>query len=486
MNVVVFGASGYVGGRLIPILLAGGHTVRAVTRSPGSLRDHPWREEVEVVEADLLQPDTLTGALTGMDAAFYLVHSLERPDFEEVDRQAAANLASAAGRTGLQRIIYLGGLGRGELSPHLASRQEVGEVLSQGSVPVTEFRAAVIIGSGSLSFEMTRYLTEVLPVMITPRWVQTRTQPIAIGDVLFYLAASLEQSESAGRVFEIGGPDVLTYEAMMQRYAEAAGLKRRIFVRVPFLTLGLSARWIGLVTPLSNDVAGHLAGSLKNEVVVEDRSADEVFPHQTIGYDESVRRAIEQTRGANIPTRWARMSWQPADPMPSDPLHAFGKMFSDRRVLETTARPEEVAWAFMRVGGAHGYYGADWAWRIRGLVDQLFGGAGLRRGRRHPDRIWIGEPLDFWRVVSVHPGSSLELKAEMRLPGEAWLMWNVETVPGGSRLEQTAWFAPRGLLGRAYWYLVAPFHAFVFPKMARGIIEAAVQHEITIDSSSVE
>lgn len=475
MKVVVFGASGYVGGRLIPTLLDRGHHVVAVTRTPASLRDNPWIDQVDVASADLLEPESLATALEGADAAYYLVHSMERPDFEEIDRTAATNMARAAAEASVGRIVYLGGLGDGDLSPHLASRQEVGRILAEGPVPVTELRAAVIIGSGSLSFEMTRYLTEVLPVMVTPRWVQTLCQPIAIEDVLFYLAEALEHRETSGRIIEIGGADVISYEQMMKRYAAQAGLKPRLILRVPLLSLGLSARWVGLVTPLSNEVAVHLVDSLRHEVVVTDHSVDDLMPHEPIGYDEAVSRALEQTRGLEVPTRWARGSWRPSDPLPSDPEHAYGTIFKDTRTYETDASPADVAWAFTRVGGSHGYYSADWAWRVRGWMDQLFGGAGLRRGRRHPDRIGVGEPLDFWRVVAIDPDHSLELKAEMLVPGDAWLGWKVEphTENGGSTLVQTAWFVPRGLLGRLYWYVLVPFHRIIFPQMARGIIEAA-------------
>lgn len=473
MNVVVFGASGYVGGRLIPLLLERGHTVRAVTRRPASLASYPWRAEVEVASADLLDRDSLVDALSGMDVAYYLVHSMERVDFEEIDRTAAANLAGAAERAGLKRIVYLGGLGRGDLSPHLASRQEVGRLLADGGVPVTEFRAAVIIGSGSLSFEMTRYLTEVLPVMITPKWVTTLCQPIAIRDVLSYLAAALDRPDTAGRIIEIGGPDVLSYADMMHRYAAVAGLRRRLLLRVPLLSLGLSARWVGLVTPLSNAVAAHLIESLQHEVVVTDPSANRLIPLDLISYDEAVRLALERTRGSDVPTRWGRGSWQPSDPMPSDPDHAFGTIMRDRRSIETTAPAADVSWAFMRVGGVNGYYAADWAWHVRGLADKVFGGVGLRRGRRHPEQLNMGEPLDFWRVVAVEPGVSLDLKAEMLVPGEAWLGWRVTATPGGSRLDQTALFVPRGLFGRLYWYVLVPFHGLIFPRMARGIVKAA-------------
>lgn len=259
----------------------------------------------------------------------------------------------------------------------------------------------------------------------------------------------------------------------MQQYARAAGLRRRLIFRVPVLSLGLSARWVGLVTPLSNAIASHLVESLRHEVVVTDDSAavfDEIEP---MGYQEAVSRAIENTRGANVPTRWARGSWQPADPLPSDPEHAFGKVFRDRRQVDSPAPPNAVARSFMSVGGQTGYHSASWAWQIRGLVDQLFGGSGLRRGRRHPTDVRVGETLDFWRVVDIDPGKSLELKAEMRMPGQAWLRWEVETTEGGSRLVQTAWYSPRGLLGRLYWWILYPFHALIFPRMARGIVEVA-------------
>jgi len=473
VNVVVFGASGYVGGRLIPVLLQRGHRVRAVTRSAASLENYPWRADVEVVTADLLNPASLAPALEGMNAAFYLVHSMERSDFADVDRQAAENFAAAAANAGLERIVYLGGLGQGSLSEHLESRQEVGRVLASGSVPVTEFRAAVVIGSGSLSFEMTRYLTEVLPVMVAPKWVTTKCQPIAIRDVLTYLASCLDVPQTAGRIIEIGGPDTVSYEEMIQRYAKVAGLRKRLLIRVPLLSLGLSARWVGTVTPLSNKVASHLVESLQHEVIVHDHAAETLMPFERIGYDEAVRLALENTRGAMIPTRWARGSWQPAEPMPSDPEHAFGTIMRDVRILRTTAKPVDVAGAFMRIGGTHGYYAANWAWRIRGALDSLVGGVGLRRGRRHPTELSVGEPLDFWRVVAVEAGVALELKAEMKLPGEAWLGWRVREVDGDTELTQTAYFAPRGLWGRAYWYSLVPFHGLIFPRMARGIVRAA-------------
>lgn len=473
MKVVVFGASGYVGGRLIPELLERGHEVRAVSRNPDALKDNPWRSRVELREADLLEPATIPPVLEGADVAYYLVHSMGREDFESLDRAAATNMKSALDDSSMQRVVYLGGLGDGELSPHLRSRQEVGEILAASAIPVTELRAAVIIGAGSLSFEMTRYLTEVLPVMVAPRWVETKCQPIAIQDVLHYLATCIEVPEAAGRVIGIGGGDVLTYAQMMRRYAGVAGLKRRTIIRVPLLSLGLSARWVGLVTPLPASVASQLIDSLRHEVIVTSDESDRLMPHDPIGYDEAVDRALDQIRGNDVPTRWTQWSWTPADPLPSDPAHAFGTIFQDTRSFDTDASPDDVAWAFMRVGGSTGYYSADWAWKVRGLTDQLFGGAGLRRGRRDPEHIRVGEPLDFWRVVRVEEGRALELKAEMLVPGQAWLGWRVDQHGDRTALTQTAWFAPRGLFGRMYWYALVPFHGMIFPQMARGIIDAA-------------
>jgi uncharacterized protein YbjT (DUF2867 family) len=478
--VVVFGASGYIGGRLIPALLSAGYAVRAVSRRSDSLASHPWRSSVEVVEADLLDPSTLAAALEGATAAYYLVHSMDDDAFAERDRMAAQNMADAADGAGLEQIIYLGGLGDGDLSPHLASRQEVGRILTSGSVPVTELRAAVIIGSGSLSFEMVRYLTEVLPAMITPRWVRTRCQPIAVRDVLSYLVGVLGEASALGRVFEVGGSDVLGYDQMMQVYAEEAGLRRRLILPVPLLSLGLSARWVGLVTPLSADVARHLVESLQNEVIVSDDAIEAVVDLDPMGYAESIRLALDSTRGLSVPTRWTMAGWRPSDPLPTDPEYAFGRLLTDTRTLAIAAPVGDVAWAFMRVGGTTGYYASNWAWDIRGLLDQLFGGAGLRRGRRHPDEVHLGEAIDFWRVASIRPGRLLQLKAEMRLPGEAWLEWEVEPGDGGSVLTQTAYFAPRGVLGRLYWYGLIPFHATIFPRMIAGIGRAALDRKQSV------
>ncbi len=473
-TIAVVGASGYVGGRLIPRLLEAGHRVRALTRSAQKLRDYPWVSEVEVVEADLLAPETLDEALADVEAVYYLAHSMEAGDrFAAIEHEAASNMAGAAERAGVQRLIYLGGLGEGELSEHLRSRQESGRILASGAVPVVELRAAVIIGSGSLSFEMLRYLTEVLPVMTTPTWVRTRCQPIAIRNVLEALVAALDIRAEGHRIIDIGGPDVLTYEQMMQTYAELAGLRPRLIIRVPVLSPGLSSRWVGVVTPLTNDVAKHLVESLRNEVVVRDPGPlESELGLKPMSFREAVERALGRIAELNVQTRWSASGWDAADPLPSDPDYAFGTMLKDRRHVTTNAPPSDLFWAFCRVGGEVGYYRFNWAWSIRGWLDSLLGGAGLRRGRRHPEEVRVGESLDFWRVQEVNRDKRLLLHAEMKLPGEAWLEWSIQNGEGSS-LTQTAFFAPRGLWGRIYWYAVAPFHVFIFPKMARAIVEAA-------------
>ncbi|MBT8202554.1 MAG: SDR family oxidoreductase [Acidimicrobiia bacterium] len=476
-RILVTGATGYIGGRLIPRLLELGYRVRCMTRDPRKLAFDPWHDDVEVVKADVLDPDSLAVALDGCDFAYYLVHSMGYADnFGETDRTGAINFQEAADAARLKRVVYLGGLGsaeEGDLSKHLSSRHEVGRLLAAGATPVTELRAAVIIGSGSVSFEMLRYLTEVLPIMTTPTWVRTRCQPIAIRAVLQILTAVLEDGEGASRVVEVGGPEILTYEEMMQIYAEEAGLRRRIIIPVPVLSPGLSSRWVGLVTPLPVGVARPLVDSLKNEVIVTDDSADR-FPHETITYRASVRLALDRTTAREVETRWSDTATSPALPLPTDPSWSGGARFEDQRVVTTEAPPESVFWAFSRVGGEFGYYGFSWAWRLRGLLDSLVGGVGLRRGRRDPEDIRPGEALDFWRVRKVDPGKHLLLEAEMKLPGDAWLEWTAEPTGIGTRLTQTATFVPRGLFGRLYWWSLIPFHGPIFGTMARRIAEAAL------------
>ena len=476
MKIAVTGATGYIGGRLVPRLLAEGHEIVCPARNPAKLDGRSWTDEVEAVTADVLEPDTLVDALSGCDIAYYLIHSMGSAEsFRDADRVAATNFAEAAEEAGVGRIIYLGGLGDEDdrLSPHLGSRHEVGRALASGSVPVTELRAAVIIGSGSVSFEMLRYLTEVLPAMVTPSWVQTRCQPIASRDVLLYLAACLEETAPGHTVYEIGGPEVLSYLDMMQAYARVAGLPRRVVVPVPVLTPRLSSLWIGLVTPLPVGVARPLVDSLKNEVIVHGNTAESRFGITPTPLNLAIERALERSTDLSVSTRWSDATTGPAQAFEGDPSWSGGTLFVDHQTATTSASPGDVFWSFSRVGGDVGYHGFDWLWRLRGILDIVVGGVGLRRGRRHPEDIRLEDTVDFWRVTGVEPGRWLQLSAEMRLPGDAWLEWSTTKEGTLTVLHQNAYFRPRGLSGRLYWYALLPFHAFIFGNMARRIAATA-------------
>ncbi|GAC1608230.1 MAG: SDR family oxidoreductase [Mycobacteriales bacterium] len=481
LTVLVTGATGYIGGRLVPRLLADGHCVRALTRSASRLRDVPWVDQVQVVQGDALVADDVARALEGVDIAYYLVHSIGTgQSFEETDRKAATVFAAAAAGAGVTRIIYLGGLTPAgeELSPHLRSRSEVGDILLASGVPTAVLQAAVIIGSGSASFEMLRYLTERLPAMITPRWVRSRIQPIAVRDVLRYLAACALLPPDVNRRFDIGGPEVLTYVEMMQRYAAAAGLRRRIIVPVPFLSPKLSAHWVNVVTPVPAAIAKPLVRSLVNEVVCRERDIASFVPDPPeglLGFDASVRLALQRVREARVETRWSSASWPgaPSDPLPTDPDWAGGSLYTDLR-RSVVAAPPAALWKVIEgIGGENGWYSLPIAWAARGFLDRLVGGVGLRRGRRDRNRLYVGESLDFWRVEEVVPGRLLRLRAEMRLPGAAWLELSVVESDLGTEYVQRALFHPRGLAGHAYWWSIAPFHGIVFGSMVRNIRAAA-------------
>ncbi|MFE9674262.1 SDR family oxidoreductase [Streptomyces sp. NPDC006259] len=484
LRCLVTGATGYIGGRLVPELLAEGHRVRCLARSPQRLRDHPWAGRAEVVRGDVTDGASVAEAMRGVDVAYYLVHALGTGrDFEATDRRAARIFGERARAAGVRRIVYLGGLTpagvpEGELSPHLRSRAEVGRILLDSGVPATVLRAAVVIGSGSASFEMLRYLTERLPVMVTPSWVHTRVQPVAVRDVLRALVGSARMPESVVRAFDIGGPEVLTYRDMMIRYAAVAGLPRRLILPVPVLTPRLSSHWVGLVTPVPASIARPLTESLRHEVVCREHDIARYVPEPPgpMGFDEAVRLALRRVREAQVVTRWssASLPGAPSDPLPTDPDWAGGSLYTDCREVAVHASREALWRVIEGVGGDNGWYSFPLAWAVRGRLDRLVGGVGLRRGRRDSARLRVGDSLDFWRVEEIEPGRLLRLRAEMRLPGLAWLEMCAETDEAGrTRYRQRALFHPHGLLGQAYWWSVSPFHAVVFGGMARNIARAA-------------
>jgi len=479
---LVTGATGYIGGRLVPELLETGFQVRCLTRSPERLRDHPWASSVEIVAGDAGDIDAVTAAMDGVEVAYYLVHALgSGPRFESTDRRTARAFADAAERAGLARIIYLGGLvpaADDEPSAHLRSREEVGRILLESATPTAALRAAVIIGSGSASFEMLRYLTERLPAMITPRWVRNRIQPIAIRDVLRYLVACADLPADVNRPFDIGGPDVLTYVEMMRRYAKVARLTPRMIVPVPVLSPWLSSHWVGLVTPVPSSLARPLVESLRNEVVCREHDIATYVPDPAsglIGFDHAVELALQRIQDAEVMSRWssASLPGAPSDPLPTDPDWAGGSLYVDERAVLTSATPAALWQVIEGVGGANGWYSFPLAWWARGLLDRASGGVGLRRGRRDPNRLMVGESVDFWRVEAREPLQLLRLRAEMRLPGLAWLELRVGERDGQTEYQQRAVFHPRGLLGHLYWRGIAPFHGIVFGSMARNIAAAA-------------
>lgn len=472
-RILLTGATGYVGGRLLPMLEACGYQVRCMTRRPASLQSNVGAS-TEVVQGDVLDADSLVAALEDVDTAFYFVHSMgSKADFESEDRRAAQNFTDAAQHAGVRRIIYLGGLGDRDknLSKHLRSRQETGDVLRASGVQVIELRASVVIGSGSLSFEMIRALVERLPVMICPKWVGVLAQPIAIEDVLAYLLESIELPVGDSTIFEIGGPDQVSYGQIMQEYARQRGL-RRLMIPVPVLTPYLSSLWLGLVTPLYARVGRKLVESLRNPTLVSDNLAGTAFSVRPRSLSEGIARALINEDREFAATRWSD-ALSASGKEPSWGGVRFGSRLVDSRTGEVRVPPATAFVPIQRIGGRTGWYFGNWLWRVRGFLDLLVGGVGVRRGRRDAVNIRVGDTLDFWRVEVYEPRHLLRLRAEMKVPGRAWLEFEVSASDEGSTIRQTAIFDPVGLFGLAYWYALYPLHQLVFAGMIRNLLKAA-------------
>jgi uncharacterized protein YbjT (DUF2867 family) len=475
---LVTGATGYIGGRLVVELLNHGYRVRVLARNPERLKDHAWINRVEVASGDANDEYALTQAMQGVDVAYYLLHALmSKNDFEVKERKLAEHFVKCSKAAGVGRIVYLGGIiaPSEELSPHMQSRADTGEILRASGIPTIELRAAVVIGSGSASFEMLRYLTERLPIMTVPKWVNVRIQPIAVRDVLRYLIGAAAVDPKVTGAFDIGGPEIYTYKQMMEKYAEAAGLRKRIIIPIPVLTPRLSSGWVGLVTPVPYTLARRLVASLKNEVVARDDSIKALIPDPPGGltpFTRAVELALTKIKEARVTTRWTDASFpgSPSEPLPTDPNWAGGSLYTDVRVAESTDSIETVWRRIESIGGDNGYSTATWAWRLRGIMDKLVGGAGLRRGRRDPNTLLVGDALDFWRVEALERPTLLRLRAEMVMPGLAWLEFSVAPkADGGCTVTQRAIYAPKGLFGHAYWWAVWPMHGLVFPSMVKSV-----------------
>ena len=481
-RVLVAGATGYIGGRLVPRLRQMGYPVACLARHPYRLAER-W-PGVEVISGDVLDEASLAPALQDVHTAYYLIHSMRAGEagLADRDRQAAHNFATAARAAGVRHIIYLGGLGDGQLSPHLASRQESGRKLGTTGIPVTEFRAAVIVGSGSISFELIRSLVERLPMMVCPRWVRTRCQPIGVDDVLRYLSECPSVPAVHGRVVEIGGADVLTYGDMMLQYAAARGLRRRL-LDVPLMTPRLSSYWCDLVTPIPASLARPLIEGMRTEVTVKDDEAARQFDFWPIGYREAVDRALDRRTGGPD-TVWsgslASVARRKAPPLK---LESSEGLIREMRTLTVAADPADLFEVLAGVGGRRGWLYATWIWRLRGALDRLVGGVGFRRGRRDSDRLRAGDAVDFWRVEDIKPQQRLLLRAEMKVPGRAWLEWVVEPVKDGrTQITQAALFEPRGLAGLAYWWALYPVHGLIFGGMLRAIARRALDCAARLDA----
>ncbi len=479
-RVLLTGATGYVGGRLLKELEKRGYAVRSLARRPENLISR-ISEGTEVVQGDILDAESLGSAFEGIDVAYYLVHSMgSKADFEQQDRHAAINFSSAAREAGVQRIIYLGGLGKETegLSSHLRSRQEVGSILRESGIPTIELQASIIIGSGSLSFEMIRNLVERLPVMVAPKWVRVNAQPIFIDDVLRYLIGALDIPLPKSRIYQIGGADVISYSGIMREYARQRGLKR-LMIPVPFLTPGLSSLWLNLITPVYARIGRKLIDSIRHPTVVRNNDALIDFDFQPLGIRDAISKVLRKEERYFNETRWSD-SLSSAGPIRSWGGLKFGNRILDHRCVTVRATPEQAFTPIRRIGGETGWYYGNWLWRLRGVIDYLFGGVGLRRGRRDPERIRVGESIDFWRVEAFEPDKRLRLFAEMKLPGRAWLEFEVQSTREGVEICQTANFDPLGALGLLYWYILYPLHALIFAGMLKNIArQAHVQDQHT-------
>ena len=477
--IFVTGGTGYVGGRLVPRLLAAGFRVRAMARSPERLACRPWgrHDGLEIVAGDALDRASIEQASTGCGAAYYLIHAMNahKGRFADADRIAARNMVATATENRLSRIIYLGGLGEADheaLSPHLRSRHEVERILAAGPVPTTTLRAAMILGSGSASFEMLRYLVDRLPVMITPRWVNTPCQPIAIGNVLDYLQGCLTAPGTVGSTFDIGGPDVLTYRDLIHIYAREAGLRSRLILSIPVLTPWLSAKWIHLVTPVPASIAQPLAEGLSIPVVCREQRIRELVPVNLMGARQTIRLALERIRQEQVDTCWfdGGGSLPPEWTTCGDADYAGGTVLGGAHRIVLAGDVDTVWRTVSTIGGRNGWYFAQGLWRLRGILDRLAGGPGLRRGRRHPTDLRVGDGLDFWRVIALEPARRLLLLAEMKTPGDALLEFLIAPLGTGRvELKMVSRFLPRGLAGMLYWYLLLPTHRWIFEGMLRAV-----------------
>ena len=478
--VLVTGATGYIGGRLVPRLLAQGYRVRVLVRTPARLEPVPWHDDVEVVAGDLSSVDETARACAGVHTAYYLVHSMgSGARFEETERHNAQVMASAAARANVTRVVYLGGLHPDgvALSPHMRSRAAVGEILLAGPVPAVVFQAGVVIGAGSASFEMIRHLTENLLLMPAPSWVTNRIEPIAIRDVLHYLVHAPGLPGDLNRTFDLGSREVLTYAALMYGYAHEAHLPRRHIYALPVPAPRLAGWWVALVTPIPHAMAVPLVQSLQHPAVTREHDIDEFVPLPPgglTGYRRAVRLALRKIRLGEVETSWtSASSGRPADPLPSDPDWAGRTVYVDDRSKTAPVRPEAVWEVIEAIGGDNGWYSLPAAWVIRGLADKIVGGAGHNRGRRNPTRLVVGDAVDWWRVEHIEPGRQLRLRAEMRVPGEAWLEFTAEPNGSGTTYRQRAIYFPRGVLGKLYWWAISPFHGIIFPSMAKNILARA-------------